>query len=267
MKTITLLSFLLIASMGFSQINPVDFEAGGNGADWTWGSFANGSDPDLQVIANPDPSGINTSATVAQVIAEDAGLDFAGFFSDNVGTFTIDASNSTIKIKVWKPIISDVGFKIEGSNGNLPNDVGELKVANTQVNQWEEITFDFSPYIGATEAVGLTRIVFFPDFAPRDQDNTIYIDDITFSASLSVSEFQSANFKVYPNPSIDTWTVKSNNTEITSIKLLDISGKQVMTVNPDSSEFTIDASSLSQGMYIARITSEKGVETIKLVKQ
>ncbi len=267
MKKITFLSFLLIGSMGFSQVNPVDFEAGGNGATWTWGSFANGSDPALMVIPNPDPSGINTSATVAQVTLEDAGLDFAGFFTDNVGSFTINATNSTVRMKVWKPIVSDVGFKIEGTNGNLPNNMGELKVPNTVINQWEEITFDFSSYIGAPQAAGLNRIVFFPDFAARDQDNVIYIDDITFSAVLGVDEFQSLNFKVFPNPSIGDWTFKSENTVITSIDVMDINGKKVMSLQPNELEAKIDISTLSQGIYIARIGSAKGTEAVKLIKQ
>lgn len=267
MKKITFLSFLLMGSMGFSQVNPIDFETVGNGAFWTWGSFANGTDPALQVIDNPDVSGANTSAKVAQVTAEDAGEEFAGFFTNDVEQFTINATNSTVRMKVWKPVISDVGFKIEGPNGNLPIGMGELKVPNTLVNQWEEITFDFSPYIGQPAATGLVRIVFFPDFAPRNQDNVIYIDDITFSAILGVDEFQSANFKVYPNPATDTWTIKSQNSLINSMELIDIQGKQVMLLKPNALEMKVDTANLSQGIYIARINSGNGVETLKLVKQ
>lgn len=263
MRKITFMSFLLIASMGYAQINPVDFEPGGIGADWTFGVFANGDDPAIEIVPNPDVSGVNTSATVAKFIARAAGLEFAGAFSDDIGTFTLTATNSTVKMKVYKPVISDVGIKFEGMNGQI----NELKVPNTVINQWEELTFDFSAFIGTPESIGITRIVIFPDFAARTQENIIYFDDITFSAILGVDEFQTANFKVYPNPAKDTWTIKSESSLITSLELMDIQGKQVMFLQPNSFEMTIDASVFSQGIYLARVNSVNGVETFKLVKQ
>ena len=45
---------------------------------------------------------------------------------------------------VWKPVISPVHFKVEGATGTPTELVG----TNTVVNQWEEITFDFSGVIG-----------------------------------------------------------------------------------------------------------------------
>lgn len=265
MKTITLLSALLIGSMGFSQVNPVDFEPGGIGADWTFVVFGNGSNPPpLEITGNPEASGANTSATVAKFIARTgAGTQpFAGTFSDNIGTFTLDATNSTVRIKVYKPVISDVGIKFEG-NGVI----NELKVPNTVIDQWEELIFDFSAFIGTAEGTGITRIVIFPDFVARTQENIIYFDDIIFSASLGVEEFQNANFRVYPNPSKNDWTIKSENTVITSVDLIDVNGRQVLSSQPNTFEMTIDTSNISQGIYIARISSDKGVETVKLVKQ
>lgn len=41
MKKITSSIFLMIAALGFSQNNPINFEAGGNGAAWTWNTFEN----------------------------------------------------------------------------------------------------------------------------------------------------------------------------------------------------------------------------------
>lgn len=268
MKTITIMSFLLIASMGFSQVNPVNFEAGGNGADWTFVVFVDGDNPPIEIIPNPAVSGVNPSATVAKFTARpisDApeSRDFAGAFSTNIGTFTIDASNKIVKIKVWKPIISDFGIKFEGPNGNL----GEIKVSNTLINQWETLVFDFTPFVGTPQAVGLATLVIFPDFDVRTQENIVYFDDLTFSATLGVEELQASAFKVFPNPSVNTLTVRSENTMITSIELIDINGKQVMKVEPNALEAVIDISNISQGIYTARINSAKGAETVKVVKQ
>ena len=267
MKTITFLSILCVSTMGFSQVNPIDFEAGGNGADWTFTKISNdGMSPEVMIIDNPDISGINTSAKVAQYTTILGDFEFQGFFTDDAGAFTLDATNNIIKMKVWKPVISNIGFKLEGDNGNLPNDMGELKVPNTLINQWEEIVFDFSPYIGATQATGLTRIVIFPDFAVRTQDNTIYIDDITFSATLNTEGFQISKLKVYPNPAIDSWSIASENSKITQIQLFDIQGKLLNSFQPNTLEAEIDGSQLTKGIYFARVNSETGSNRIKLIK-
>lgn len=57
MKKITFFALLMIGSLGFAQTNPIDFEAGGNGASWTWNTFENPSTPcpPLLIIPNPDP--------------------------------------------------------------------------------------------------------------------------------------------------------------------------------------------------------------------
>ena len=184
-----LLALLFIISMNgiiLGQNNPINFESGGYGAAWTWTVFENGTNPALQIITNPDQSGINTSATVAKFTALQTGIPWAGCESahgaSNLGPFVLGASNSIIKIMVWKSVISDVGIKLVSTNGWSQ---GEIKVANTLVNQWEELTFNFSSFINPPPTEGpLDQIVVFPDFnlAGRTQDNIIYFDNITFSA-------------------------------------------------------------------------------------
>jgi len=94
-------------------------------------------------------------------------------------TFTLDESNAIVKIMVWKSVVSDVGIKFEQGQAST----GEIKVANTLVDQWEELTFDFSGKIGEPSSSDITGFVVFPDFGARAQDNVIYFDNITFSAS------------------------------------------------------------------------------------
>jgi len=174
MKLINLLTVLFIVSVSRILIaqptHTIDFEPAGVGADWDWTVGENGDNPPLEFISNPDPSGINTSPTVAKFIARQTGNPWALFFTDDDGEFTFDATNATVKIMVWKPAISPVHFKVEGTTGTPT----ELSVDNTVTNQWEELTFDFSSVIGQT----YNRLVVLPDFYARPQDNTIYIDNI-----------------------------------------------------------------------------------------
>jgi len=184
-----LFTFLFIMFMSgrvTAQNNPINFESGGFGANWTWTVFENDDNPPLEIVSNPNPSGINTSATVAKFTARLTGQTYAGcesaHGSSDLGPFVLDATNSTIKIMVWKTVISDVGIKLVSANGWSQ---GEIKVPNTLVNQWEELTFNFAGYLNPPPSEGqFDQIVIFPDFAARTQENIIYFDNITFSPEI-----------------------------------------------------------------------------------
>lgn len=184
MKMFTTILLALAASVAFAQNAPIDFEPGGHGADWTWTVFENNTNPPVEIIANPDQSGGNTSSTVAKFTALQTGMPWAGCESQHgadLGQFVLDESNNLIKIMVWKSVISDVGIKLVSSTNWSQ---GEIKVANTVVNAWEELSFNFSGFINPPDGNGvLDQIVIFPDFdlGGRTQDNIVYFDNISFS--------------------------------------------------------------------------------------
>lgn len=91
--------------------------------------------------------------------------------------------------------------------------------------------------------------------------------EYNFTSVLSVNNFSGSNFKVYPNPTTKSWNlVSKNNNLIQSIQILDVLGKVVLTPNAVSNEITVDASSLTNGIYFAKIATATAIETIKLVK-
>jgi len=157
---------------------PIDFETPATGGSSKWDVFE-ADTPPLEVIANPDMSGANTTATVAKFTAPFGGADYAGTVTKLDQTFTLDASNSSVSIMVWKTVISDVGIKFEANAAST----GEIKIKNTKINEWEEIVFDFSGKIGEPSSTNIDAIVVFPDFDARTQDNVVYFDNITLSES------------------------------------------------------------------------------------
>jgi hypothetical protein len=188
MKKITISVLLLLAGIVSAQTSPINFEVGGNGASWAWNTFENGTpSPPLLIMSNPDLTGINTSATVASYTPVVGAPFYAGTETAHgspLGTFTLSASNSTVKIMVWKPVISNVGIKFVTA-GNAST--GEINVANTLVNQWEELTFNFASKIGQPTSTGIDQIVIFIDSQNnRTTNNTCYFDNITFSNQVAV---------------------------------------------------------------------------------
>jgi endoglucanase len=87
------------------------------------------------------------------------------------------------------------------------------------------------------------------------------------TCALSTNNFDLTSFKTYPNPTKDTWTVTTKNTNISSIQVYDVSGRNVLSLKPNAIEAKIDASSLKTGVYFARINTLNGYGSLKLIKE
>ena len=258
-----LVSIILISVSTNAQNIPIDFEENGNGSDWTWTTFENDANPPLEIVTNPDMSGINKSSTVAKFTALQSGQPYAGcetLHGAGIGSFTIDASNSIIRIMVWKSVISDVGIKlVRADNWSL----GEIKIPNTITNAWEQIEFDFSAHIGNT----YDQIVIFPDFNDRQSDNIIYFDEVygEVATPTSSKELEINKVKLFPNPASSFISINSFNNvlryEIYSIKgeLLDFKEK---IDNP-----TINISNLPKGVYFFKASTHHGTIIEKFIKE
>lgn len=86
-----------------------------------------------------------------------------------------------------------------------------------------------------------------------------------FTQLLSTNDFYQNNVTVYPNPSNSNWTFSTKET-IEFIEILDVLGKSVLKSTYKSDNILLNASQLNSGIYFARITTSKGIKTIKLVK-
>lgn len=143
---------------------PLDFESG----NVTFTTFGNST---YQIIANPDQSGINTSANVLETVHGNE--TWAGLFVDLTDPLDF-STNPKISIKVWAPATGDLRVKLENS-ADPTNDFWELDATVTTANAWEEIQVDF-PTAGAMSGV-YDRLVLFPGWNVANA-GTFYLDDI-----------------------------------------------------------------------------------------
>jgi hypothetical protein len=99
--------------------------------------------------------------------------------------------------------------------------------------------------------------------------NAIYVDNIYFwkAASLGTNNVEILNFNAFPNPSQNSWTIKTNNVNITSIKVFDLQGKNVFSSTPNKNTTDIDGTYLKGGVYFAQIKTTSGVKIMKLIKK
>jgi hypothetical protein len=250
-----------------SGIPTINFETVGH--NWSWTVFGNGpagADTPTNLtspVANPATNGINTSASCLKFIEAPTALPWGGFFSDNIGSITFNASNCIVKVMVYKDKISPFGVKFEGPGGNP---AFELLVTNTKINEWELLTFNFTNKIGLT----VNRLVFLPDFIiPRASGGTTYIDNVSFSDGTTAVKAVSAEIKAikcYPNPAINQFTVSAK-TEISQLIVSNLSGQSVQTVTVNDLQKTVDLRAFASGNYFITVKLADGqISTQKIVK-
>lgn len=160
------LTIILMAIFSFSVLNAQyiysDFDANQNENFEGW--------PNLPaVVANPNPSGINTSANVAQW--ERSGEQWAHVFCILDGKINFE-TGTLFQVKAYSPIACQVLFKLEDKvNGGIST---ELSANITTPNQWVNLQYNFT----SGQSGLYDKIVIFFDFATTTT-NTFYFDDVT----------------------------------------------------------------------------------------
>ena len=248
------------------NLEDIDFESSGYGANWVWTTDNNYTDPVLEMVSNPSTNGLNSSSTVAKFISTTAGDPWALTYTDNIGSFTFTEANSTVTIMVRKSKLSDVGLKFEGPNPDGSGGVifKEIKVANTLTNgNWEQLTFDFSSEIGTT----FDRFVVIPDFDDsRFQDHITYFDEISFgNQTAGLNEFDLNSIKFHPNPANKFINFSSLLNSNISVVIYDMLGKEVLRSEHVQSQ--LDISVLKPGMYLLNFIQGINTQTKKLLVQ
>jgi hypothetical protein len=247
MRLLLTLLLAFFSQLLFAQAGPIDFEPNGFGANWAWTTFENGNNAPLEIIANPNPGGINNSSTVSKFVALVNGAPWAGFESvhgQGIGIFNLTAANCQIKMMVYKSVISNVGLKFATPSGASS---GEILVSNTVVNQWEELTFNFTNVLSAPTSIGIDQIIIFPDFGQRSDNNICYIDNIKFSnqdGSQSAAPMVAAPTPTYPaaavismfsnpytNVIVDTWQAPWSSAQVTDLQIQGNDTKRYSAMN------------------------------------
>lgn len=190
----------------------------------------------------------------------------------------IDASEFTyFHIDIWTASETfDKSFNMKFSNwAGTSGEVNAIEFSATNAstpalpaeNPGTWISYDIP--LNAFTPVNGSDISDIVQFVITSNLGTVYYDNLYLhkDTELSTNEFDLESVSVSPNPTKNNWNVKTNNGQnITAVEVYDILGKQVLRAVPNASEYAINASELNDGIYLAKIVSNNGSTTIKLVK-
>lgn len=273
MKKITTLFFGLMCLLSIANAqNTMLFDFDTTNANITFQEAWNGTWPNASFakVANPDASGINTSANVGKFTSN--GGANATIMSEGVGSATLPSfdigSMQYFSVKVWvsKPVSVSLYF---ANNGYYPG-FAYITQNVTTTNQWVTVQFDCAEFKnGGPHGWGTYNILgvcFDKDLTGGTVANDVYyFDDIQQSSSLlttaiDLTKKTDTSFSVYPNPAQNY--ILTPNTQ--KVSVCDLNG---CVLKESFNAERVDISSFARGTYIVKTTVDNNTKVGKLIKK
>ena len=241
----------------------------------------------LDVSANTALTNLNVSYTSLSSLDVSTNTALTSLHAHNISIPSLDVSTNTalIDFSVNNTSINSLDIStntaliyLQTQNTSLNNldvsaniELTYLRVNNTSINSLDVSTNTVLTTFYATDTPNLDCITVADEvvamastgiYANWEKDlDCIYSEDCD---ALSVLEFETSKVYVGPNPIKDELDIVLNNlTVLNNVSLFDITGKLILT----STSTNISTSHIETGLYLVKITTDKGSFTKKLVKK
>ncbi|MEL7119011.1 MAG: T9SS type A sorting domain-containing protein [Bacteroidota bacterium] len=198
----------------------------------------------LEVIDNPDPSGINTSSTIGAFNDSDGGR-FQAFVYDYGSTIDL-STNSILNMKVWAPFANRIVAKLEGGSSPATSD-REFFIEDGQEMTWVNLMIDFSDQVGADH----NRIVFFFNaFEDAGEEDIFFVDDILWTPvppAEAIEDFEDGG-KLTWAPLNDDTAIHGTFSIIANPDMMGNESANIGSYTKGSSQFSTVTTNLSNGL-------------------
>ena len=143
---------------------------------------------------------------------------------------------------------------------------------NCPGSQWTGTDLDLKEYFYPLNSlVGnanvIFRIVFQSDEAVNQQG--VVIDDFVVEGTLANEQFEIKNIAIYPNPSKGFFNISMGTIEPKTVTVYDLTGKNVYSISEfqnNPSQFVLDLTSISSGIYFVKIACDNQSVTKRIIK-
>ena len=89
---------------------------------------------------------------------------------------------------------------------------------------------------------------------------------VVTSNTLSVSDFNTINVSLFPNPTTNNISIQSDK-QITDVAIYNTLGQTVKNAAPQATNFSVETSNLNTGVYFVTLKTDTASKTIKFIKQ
>ncbi|MDY8137856.1 leucine-rich repeat domain-containing protein [Aquimarina sp. 2201CG5-10] len=186
----------------------------------------------------------HTNQLTSLDVSNNTALQFLRCYKNNLASLDVSSNSVLVTLNCAENQLTSLNV----ANGNNSNMTGPNRF-NATVNPnltCVNIDSGFTP--PSTWTVGVDSQTSFSDNC----------------AALGIDDFNTVDFKLYPNPVTDMVYIRSEE-EIQTVRLYSILGEEIKVNNQDKSK--IDVSFLSKGVYFLIIETDKGKGTQRLIKK
>lgn len=141
---------------------------------------------------------------------------------------------------------------------------------------WEAISFTPSEGgwawqpSGAIDLSSYTGVVHlaYKFTSTSDGSATWEVDNILFTGTMesSVSDQNTIDFRVFPNPSNGIYKIENNKNQAFEISVFNLLGEQLMETINTNSHYNLDIQDFDNGVYFLQIMSEQQKKTVSIIK-
>jgi hypothetical protein len=157
-----------------------------------------------------------------------------------------------IKIPANSTLYGEASYDNTASNPNQPSDPPQwVFLGEATTDEMFLIYFAYTVYLPGDENIVIDTSTVKPTY-----------NNCEFNI-LGIEDELGENLFVYPNPVVDNLQLNISQTNVLDIKLRDINGRLVSTIDPKSR--MMDVSNLSEGVYMLSISVEGGTSTRKII--
>ncbi|MDT0558015.1 T9SS type A sorting domain-containing protein [Ichthyenterobacterium sp. W332] len=198
-------------------------------------------------------------------------------FQNNSGNWEqiediINGSNPNFGFGLQLAMSNDGSIIISGDHRADENgsDSGKVSIFQFQNNEWVEVGVilgDFSSqFFGISTEIsadGTVLVIGAEGIGPNlDEPGSVRVYDLSSLLVLSVNEFNTIPFKLYPNPAKDQFTIQlENSSDLKNVTIYNNLGQQVLS----SKNYILDTSKLASGLYVVELETTKGKGSKNLI--
>jgi hypothetical protein len=212
-----------------------------------------------------DDSAFEEVSIAGNNVLKISGANFLGIDLDA----HLDATNMThLHMDYWIATDWEAGQVLNPKLSNHAAQAGEtsaIDITNTigsqaEIQNWQSKDFALDGDRESIKQFLITEAGF---------TDLYYLDNVYLyvEGTAGLEDNNIIDVSVYPNPSNSIWNFRTGNTVITSVEVFNLLGKRVVLQNNNSTNVAISTQGLTSGIYIARITTEQGTKSVKLIKE
>ena len=145
----------------------------------------------------------------------------------------------------------------------------ELTNPVTTFGEWVSIDIPIADFDGGDPSLRDSLRQFILTVVGADNGaRTVFLDNIYLHQNtvLSTNDVNAVDVAAFPNPVLNDLTFRANES-INQITIYNALGQVVLQDAPNSTDVNLDVSQLQTGVYIARVATDSGSQTLRVVKR